>query len=228
VLILTSSALKLAYALASASVAGSSLKDKEILLTHFDEHFLSTERIFLMEPNEQERAERAAEQPFENGGNGQSNGQNDQRAQELEAQVKEKDAKYLYLYAEFENYKKRSFKELQDARKFGWENVGRDLLQVLDNLERAMAHTPEGTDKNLVIGLQMVIQQFKQTLQRNGVEEVPTMGKPFDPNLMEGMGQEPSNQPAGTVTSEQLKGYTIHGRLLRPARVMVSSGISAG
>lgn len=191
-----------------------------------------------MEPNEQgpaERAgERAGEQPFENGGsqqqnqaNGSSNGHTDQRAQELEAQLKEKDAKYLYLYAEFENYKKRSFKELQDARKFGWENVGRDLLQVLDNLERAMAHTPEGTDKNLVIGLQMVIQQFKQTLQRNGVEEVPTIGKPFDPNLMEGMGQEPSDKPAGTVTSEQLKGYTIHGRLLRPARVMVSSGISA-
>lgn len=156
-----------------------------------------------------------------------ANGQADQRLQELEAQAKEKEQKYLYLYAEFENYKKRSFKELQDARKFGWENVGRDLLQVLDNLERAMAHTPEGTDKNLVIGLQMVIQQFKQTLQRNGVEEVPTVGKPFDPNLMEGMGQEPSNQPAGTVTSEQLKGYMIHGRLLRPARVIVSSGNSA-
>jgi molecular chaperone GrpE len=192
-----------------------------------------------MEPNEhgtsEQSTERTGEQQFENGGSQQQtqangangNGHTDQRTQELEAQVKEKDAKYLYLYAEFENYKKRSFKELQDARKFGWENVGRDLLQVLDNLERAMAHTPEGTDKNLVIGLQMVIQQFKQTLQRNGVEEVPTVGKPFDPNLMEGMGQEPSSQPAGTVTSEQLKGYTIHGRLLRPARVMVSSGNSA-
>jgi molecular chaperone GrpE len=185
-----------------------------------------------MEPNEQGSTERTNEQQFENGGSQQQNqadggnGHTDQRAQELEAQVKEKDAKYLYLYAEFENYKKRSFKELQDARKFGWENVGRDLLQVLDNLERAMAHTPEGTDKNLVVGLQMVIQQFKQTLQRNGVEEVPTIGKAFDPNLMEGMGQEPSNLPAGTVSSEQLKGYTIHGRLLRPARVMVSSGNS--
>jgi molecular chaperone GrpE len=155
------------------------------------------------------------------------NGEQPQAGQDLEAQLKEKDAKYLYLYAEFENYKKRSFKELQDARKFGWENVGRDLLQVLDNLERALAHTPPETDKNLMIGLQMVIQQFKQTLQRNGVEEIPTVGKPFDPNVAEAVGQEPSELPAGTVTQEQLKGYMLHGRLLRPARVLVSSGNSA-
>jgi molecular chaperone GrpE len=162
-------------------------------------------------------------QPSGNGGDGSQ-----QRVQDLEAQVKEKDGKYLYLYAEFENYKKRSFKELQDARKFGWENVGRDLLQVLDNLERAMAHTPVGTDKNLVVGLQMVIQQFKSTLQRNGVEEIQTVGKAFDPNLAEAVGQEPSDLPSGTVTQEQLKGYMLHGRLLRPARVMVSSGVNNG
>jgi molecular chaperone GrpE len=148
----------------------------------------------------------------------------DQRVQDLEAQLKDKDAKYLYLYAEFENYKKRSFKELQDARKFGWENVARDLLQVVDNLERAVAHTPPNTDKNLVIGLQMVIQQFKSTLQRNGAEEIQTIGKPFDPNVAEAVSQEPSDQPAGTVTQELLKGYMLHGRLLRPARVVVSSG----
>jgi len=177
-----------------------------------------------MEPSEHE--------PVVNGEQtqaGQANGpaaQGEQRVQDLEAQLKEKDAKYLYLYAEFENYKKRSFKELQDARKFGWENVGRDLLQVLDNLERAMAHTPPETDKNLIIGLQMVIQQFKQTLQRNGVEEIPTVGKSFDPNVAEAVGQEPSDQAAGTVTQEQLKGYMLHGRLLRPARVIVSSGNS--
>lgn len=144
--------------------------------------------------------------------------------EDLQAQIKDKDAKHLYLYAEFENYKKRASKENMDARKFGWENIARDLLQVLDNLERAMSHTPANTDANLVAGLKMVIQQFKTTIQKQGVEEVPTLNKPFDPNLQEAVGQEPSDHPEGTVTQEHMKGYTLNGRLLRPARVILSTG----
>jgi molecular chaperone GrpE len=89
-----------------------------------------------------------------------------------------------------------------------------------------MAHVPAETDKNLVVGLQMVIQQFKSTLQRNGAEEIQTLGKPFDPNMAEAVGQEPSDQPAGTVIQEHSKGYMLHGRLLRAARVVVSAGNS--
>ena len=62
------------------------------------------------------------------------------RTAQLEAQLKEKEAKYLYLYAEFENFKKRAQKEREDTRKFGWESVARGLLEVLDNLDRAVAH----------------------------------------------------------------------------------------
>lgn len=146
--------------------------------------------------------------------------------EELHAQLKEKDSKYLYLYAEFENFKKRAIKERSDLLKFGWESLARDLLQVIDNLERALAHTPAGTDKNLSEGLQMVLSQFKSTLQKQGVQEIESVGKPFDPNLHEAVAEEHSKLPKGTITQEHSKGYTLHGRLLRPARVNVSDGFS--
>lgn len=166
------------------------------------------------------------QEPIDNGAaeGTETSEQPSKKIEELETQLKEKDAKYLYLYADFENFKKRQLKERSDFIKFGWENVARDLLQVLDNLERAMEHTPPTTDKNLVQGLMMVIQQFKSTLQRQGVEEIQAVGKPFDPNLEEAISQEASDQPEGNVISEHVKGYTLHGRLLRPARVVVSSG----
>lgn len=141
-----------------------------------------------------------------------------------EAQVKEKEAKYLYLYAEFENYKKRAIKERSELLKFGFENPARDLLLVLDNLDRALQHTPAATDKNLIEGLKMVQNQFEGTLQRLGVQVMQTQGQVFDPNLHEGVGQTESDLPSGTIVSEELKGYTMHGRLLRPARVVVSAG----
>lgn len=149
------------------------------------------------------------------------------RIQELETQAKEKDAKYLYLYAEFDNYKKRAIKERSDLIKYGWEPTARELLQVIDNLERALAHVPPETDKNLLTGLNMVLNQFTSTLQKQGVTAIESLEKVFDPNLHEAVGQEPSDLPSGTITKEHLRGYTLHGRLLRPARVMISSGQKA-
>jgi molecular chaperone GrpE len=148
----------------------------------------------------------------------------DKKILDLEVQLKEKDAKYLYLYAEFENYKKRAIKERSDAMKFGWENVARDLIEVMDNLERGLAHMPASTDKNLAAGLNMTLTQFRTAMQKQGVALVETVGKPFDPEFHEAIGQEPSEQPEGTIVREQLRGYTLHGRLLRPASVMISSG----
>lgn len=148
----------------------------------------------------------------------------EKRIAELEAQVKEKEAKYLYLYADFENFKKRAVKERSDLVKFGWESVARELLQVIDNLERAIHHMPPGTDKTLADGIQMVLNQFRAALAHQGVQTIETAAKPFDPNLHEAVGQESSDQPEGTVIQEHQKGYTLHGRLLRPARVIVSAG----
>ncbi len=146
------------------------------------------------------------------------------RVAELEAQVKEKESRYLYLYADFENFKKRTVKERSDLLKYGWESIAREFLQVADHLELAIEHAPNGADKNLVDGLQMVLSQFRSTLQKQGVQAIETAKQNFDPNFHEAIAQEPSSEPAGTILREQGKGYTLHGRLLRPARVVVSGG----
>jgi molecular chaperone GrpE len=148
----------------------------------------------------------------------------DRKISELEAQLKEERNKYLYLYAEFDNFKKRAIKERSDLVKYGWEPVARELLSTVDNLERAVEHAPEGTDKNFMDGLRMVLSHFKSTLQKQGVQEVNSVKQAFDPHLHEAVSQETSELPEGTVTQEHGKGYTLHGRLLRPARVVVSSG----
>jgi len=149
------------------------------------------------------------------------------RIRELEEQVKEKENKYLYLYADFDNFKKRAAKERSDLLKFGWEPVASELLQVVDNLERALQHAPANTDKNLLMGLEMVLNQFRGTLQKQGVQTIEASEKAFDPNLHEAVAEEESQLPAGMVVKEHSRGYTLHGRLLRPARVVVSSGTKA-
>lgn len=148
----------------------------------------------------------------------------EQKITELEAALKDKESKYVYLYAEFENFKKRSFKERQDLIKFGWENVARDLLEALDNLDRAIQHMPNGTDANLAAGLKAVASHFEATLTRNGVQRIQTQQKTFDPELHEAMSMSPSDLPAGQILKEHLSGYTLHGRLLRAAKVDVSQG----
>jgi len=145
---------------------------------------------------------------------------------DLEQQVKEKENRYLYLYAEFDNYKKRAIKERADLIKFAWEPAAREFLQVADNLERAIGHIPAETDKNLVEGLNLVLNQFRGILEKQGVKPIESLGTCFDPNLHEAVGQEDSTEPSGNVVKEHQKGYSLHGRLLRPARVVISSGKS--
>lgn len=142
----------------------------------------------------------------------------------LEEQLKAEQQKYVYLYAEFDNYKKRIAREREELIKYGFEKAARDILQVADNLQRAIDYMPEGTEKNLRSGIQMVLDQLNQALHRHGVEPVVASGGAFDPHLHEAVGQQPSDSPAGTVVQEHQKGYVLHGRLLRPARVVVSAG----
>jgi molecular chaperone GrpE len=148
------------------------------------------------------------------------------RIAELEAQVKEKENKYLYLYADFDNFKKRSIKERSDLLKYGAEGLARDLLQVIDNLERALEHMPKETDSALASGLHMVLNQFKALLEKQGVQHIDAVTKDFDPNFHEAVGQEETEGPSGKVVKEHMRGYTMHGRLLRPSRVVVSGGKS--
>jgi molecular chaperone GrpE len=142
----------------------------------------------------------------------------------LEAQLADAQAKYVYLYAEFENYKRRAVKEAAELRKFGWESVARELLGVADNLDRALQFCPNDLDPNFKTGLQMVLTDFRATLQKQGVETIKAEGATFNPELHEAVSAEKSDQPQGQILSVQSQGYTLHGRLLRPARVVVSQG----
>ncbi len=147
--------------------------------------------------------------------------------EELQKKLQESEAKYLYLYAEFENYKKRSIKERSDAVKYANEPFAREIVMAIDNLERGLAFVAPGTDQNLVNGLKMVLTQFQTALGQQGIQPVVSLDKPFDPNLHEAVGSEVSDKPSGTVIKEHQKGYTIQGRLLRPARVIVSGGAAS-
>jgi molecular chaperone GrpE len=161
-------------------------------------------------------------------GNTESSGANEASAiQALETQIKEKEQKYLYLYADFENYKKRVLKERADLLKFGWESAAREIIEIVDNLERALEHMPKSpnSSETLQQGLRMVLNQFKAALEKQGIQQIDTgKDKSFDPNLHEAVAHLDSDQPEGKIIREETRGYTLHGRLLRPSRVVVSSG----
>ena len=147
---------------------------------------------------------------------------------EAKLEAKEKEAqdnydRFLRLSAEFENFKKRMEKEKTDAYKFGTENLIKELLPVLDNLERAIDHGEAKDPQGLLEGVDMTLKGFLTTLEKIGVSPVDASGKEFDPNLHEAvMVQEDAHHPAGTVLTQLQKGYTLHSRLIRPAMVVVS------
>ncbi len=143
----------------------------------------------------------------------------------LEDQLSETKNEYLYLYSDFENFKKRVIRERTELIRFGWEPLAQDFLLIIDNMERALAHMPPDTDKTLVDGLQMILNQFKAVLDKQGIRHIDALEKQFNPEFHEVIGHEPSEKTKGTILKEESRGYTLHGRLLRPARVIVSSGL---
>jgi molecular chaperone GrpE len=155
----------------------------------------------------------------------------DKKPEDLEAKLleKEKEAKenydrYLRLSAEIENFKKRVEKEKVESYKFANENLLKDLLPVLDNLERALEHGQEAEKaKALLEGVDMVLKGFLSILEKYGVTRIEALGEEFDPNHHEAvMVQEDISRPPGVVISQLQKGYRLHDRLVRPAMVVVS------
>ena len=126
--------------------------------------------------------------------------------------------------ADFDNFRKRSRKELEDTRKAGREELLKDLLPVFDNLERAMTSAERATEvKPVSDGLKMVLRQFVDTLGRSGISKVPTIGQQFDPGLHEAIQQiETDEHEPGTVVAEVQPGYLQGDRLIRAAMVIVA------
>lgn len=136
---------------------------------------------------------------------------------------------YLRALAEMENVRKRMARERQDLVKFGNENLLREILPVIDNLERAVDHAREDAGAGgLLQGVEMTLTQFQQALGRFGVTRIDALGKPFDPAFHEAMGQmETTELPAGTVAQVLQPGYQLNERLLRPTMVLVAKAPAA-
>lgn len=146
----------------------------------------------------------------------------EQERLQLRAELAEVKDRWMRTQADLENFKRRATREKQDALRFGSENLLKDLLPVIDNLHRALAHAR--SDDPIVAGVRMVLKGFDEVFERHGVKVVPARGERFDPNLHEAISHVESEHPPNTVIDEHQRGYVLHDRLLRPALVTVGKG----
>ena len=131
----------------------------------------------------------------------------------------------LRSQADFENYKKRAAREKEDAVKYANSSLLQRLVSILDNFELGLAAAKtEGTQSPIYSGMVLVQKQLNDLLEENGLQAIEAEGKKFDPNLHEAIAHEPSDAPEETVIRQARRGYRFKDRLLRPARVVVSSG----
>jgi molecular chaperone GrpE len=149
--------------------------------------------------------------------------------QRLRAELAQLKDRVLRERADAENVKKRVAREKADALRFANEGLIKDLLPVLDNLQRALEHARTSREVDPIIeGVELVVRSFNDALGRHGVQEVAARGVPFDPAHHEAFSHVESDQPANTVIDEHQRGYLLHGRLLRPALVTVGKGAAKG
>ncbi len=143
-------------------------------------------------------------------------------AEELTAQGE----RLLRLQAEMQNLRNRTSREIADERKYAALPVMRDLLPVVDNIDRAIeAAEKAGEAENLLAGFRLVKQQLEAILSRHETVPIPAENAPFDPNFHQAILQQPSSDvPAGNVMMVTQPGYMLHDRVVRPAQVIVSSG----
>ena len=131
----------------------------------------------------------------------------------------------LRSQADFDNYKKRAAREKEDAVKDANSSLLQRLVSILDNFELGLAAAKtEGTQSPIYSGMVLVQKQLNDLLEENGLQAIEAEGKKFDPNLHEAIAHEPSDAPEETVIRQARRGYRLKDRLLRPARVVVSSG----
>ena len=144
----------------------------------------------------------------------------------MREELAETQDRLLRLQAEFENFRKRALRERQEAAQYGSQNLFKDLVSVVDNLERAVAHAREsggGDLASFLQGVELVQRELLAIFEKNHVTEIEAQGKPFDPSLHEAMAQvESGGVPPNTVIEVLQKGFQLRDRLVRPARVIVA------
>lgn len=175
--------------------------------------------------------EAVAEQSAEGAALAESSSSATSEVEDLRQQLAAKDLeaktnydRFMRQAAELDNFKKRASREREDAVRFANESLIKDLLPVIDNLERAVAHASGGGNGNPIVeGVEMVLKGLLDALAKHGVTQISAVGQPFDPTMHEAMAQVQSqtHQP-NSVVDELHKGYTLRNRLLRPALVSVA------
>lgn len=147
---------------------------------------------------------------------------------EIESLKKQSDDfnnRLLRTQADFDNFRKRTNKEKADSRKFRAQDLVSDMLEIVDNFQRALAvETVSEEGQSLKKGMEMLLSKLENALKKEGVEEIPSLHQPFDPNVHQAVMQEESSEhESGTVIQVLQSGYTLNGRVIRPAMVKVSS-----
>ncbi len=152
----------------------------------------------------------------------------DEEMDRLRATAEEADKRVLMAQAEAENFRKRMRRDYEDQIKFAAVPLVTDVLEVRDNLLRALVAAENAADsQGLKEGVAMVAKQLDDTLAKYSVHQIPAEGETFDPNVHEAISQMPSDLPAGMVAHVAQTGFQMHDRVVRPSQVVVSTGPAA-
>ena len=144
------------------------------------------------------------------------------QAQE-KAVIEELNNKYLRLYAEFDNYKKRVNKDKEELVKYGNESFIYELLPIIDSLELALKHAQEESQAGIVQGVEMTLKELQRTLEKFGISRIEAAGKQFDPSIHHAMTQTEREDIEEKMVAEELRaGYLFRDKVLRPSLVSVS------
>jgi len=187
------------------------------------EQNVETDDSIVNEPTQEDKQEDSQSQAEESENNTNEMGQSlDQRLEDAQQQAAEYHDKMLRMQAEMENLRKRTERDVSNAHKYAVEKFANELLQVKDSLELGLSAEDIDVDK-LQEGTELTLKILSNAFEKFSLEEVDPLGEAFDPNLHEAMTmQESTEHEPNTVLTVVQKGYTLHGRLIRPAMVIVS------
>ncbi len=186
----------------------------------------------LKEEQKAEDLERAAgeaeaeKMPEDDAAEAEASGESDEKEEDAKAENTEEDealnTKYLRLMADFQNYKRRAEKEKGDIYAYANEKIVVELLNVLDNFERALQH--EAADESFAEGMRMIFKQLTDVLEKSGLEEIKAQGEEFDPNFHNAvMTEDNPDYESGKVTAVLQKGYLLNKKVIRPSMVKVNN-----
>ncbi|MFQ5455110.1 MAG: nucleotide exchange factor GrpE [Nitrospirota bacterium] len=141
-----------------------------------------------------------------------------------EDELKELNDKYIRLHAEFDNYKKRTLKDKIEFTKYSNESIIKDILPIIDNMERAIAHSEETEEfEKMVEGIKLINKQMIELLKKFGVTVIDSLNKHFDPSIHQAIAQrEIDDKEDNIVIEESQRGYILNDRVIRPSLVIVS------